>query len=102
VCGERRACKTPQDRQKRQKGNKKGKRGENQLRVFIVIFQIMAIVGESSQKYNKKGGKIRHDVALTWRFKKMTKAKDKTFVAMWKKTKVFNKSSHFSLHFCRC
>jgi hypothetical protein len=21
---------------------------------------------------------------------------------MWKKTKVFNKSSHFSLHFCRC
>jgi hypothetical protein len=59
----------------------------------------MAIVGESSQKYNKKGGKIRHDVALTWRFKKMTKAKDKTFVAMWKKTKVFNKVPAFHYTF---
>jgi hypothetical protein len=39
---------------KRQKGNKKGK-GGGEPTIVIVVFQIMTIVGESSQKLNKKG-----------------------------------------------
>jgi hypothetical protein len=39
---------------KRQKGNRKGKRGREPT-IVIVFFQIMTIVGESSQKLNKKG-----------------------------------------------
>jgi hypothetical protein len=40
---------------KRQKGrNKKGKGGREPT-IVIVVFQIMTIAGESSQKINKKG-----------------------------------------------
>jgi hypothetical protein len=39
---------------KRQKGNKKGKGGREPT-IFTVVFQIMTIVGESSQKLNEKG-----------------------------------------------
>jgi hypothetical protein len=42
---------------KRQKGNRKGKRGREPT-IVIVVFQIMTIVGESSQKLNKIGKNI--------------------------------------------
>jgi hypothetical protein len=51
---QRSTCKTPQDQQKRQKGNKKGKGGRDPT-IVIVVFQIMTIVGESSQNLYKKG-----------------------------------------------
>jgi hypothetical protein len=39
---------------KGKRGNKKGERGREPT-VVIVFFQIMTIVGESSQKFNKIG-----------------------------------------------
>jgi hypothetical protein len=93
---------------KRQKENRKGKGGREPT-IVIVFFHITTIVGESSQKLNKIGKTFssrcgvylaipRKDKSI----KQKTKAgeseeKDKTFSAMWKKTKAFNKSSPFSL-----
>jgi hypothetical protein len=39
---------------KRKKGNRKGKVGR-ELTIVIVVFRIMTIVGENSQKLNKIG-----------------------------------------------
>jgi hypothetical protein len=94
---------------KRKKGNRKGKRGR-ELTIVIVFFHIMAIVGESSQKLNKIGKILtfssrcgfyfaisRNDKSIQQKTKAgESEEKDKTFSAMWKKTKVFNKSSPFS------
>jgi hypothetical protein len=89
---------------KRQKGNRKGKSGREPT-IVIVFFHRTTIGGESSQKLNKNAntfssicgvylGISRKDKSI----KQKTKAgeseeKDKTFSAMWKKTKAFNKSS---------
>jgi hypothetical protein len=89
---------------KGKKGNKKGKRGREPT-IVIVFFHRTTIDGESSQKLNKIGETFssrcgvylaisRKDKSI----KQKTKAgeseeKDKTFSAMWKKTKVFSKSS---------
>jgi hypothetical protein len=99
-------CKTPQDRQKA-KGEQKRKKGKRTNNSYCLFPQ-------NSQKLNKNGktfssrcgvylGISRKDKSM----KQKTKAgeseeKDKTFSAMWKKTKAFYKSSPFSLHFCRC
>jgi hypothetical protein len=97
---------------KRQKGNRKGKRGREPT-IVIVFFHRTTIDGESSQKLNKNGKTFSSRCGVYLRvsrkdksFKQKTKAreseeKDKTFSFMWKKTKVFSKSSPFSLHFCR-
>jgi hypothetical protein len=98
---------------KRQKGNRKGKRGREPT-IVIVFFRITTIVGESSQKLNKIGKTflsrcgvylpiLRKDKSIEQKTKAgESEEKDKTFSAMWKKTKAFNKSSPFSLHFSRC
>jgi hypothetical protein len=82
----------------------KGKRGREPT-IVIVFFHRTTIDGESSQKLNKIGKTFssRCGVYLAIsrkdkRIKQKTKAgeseeKDKTFSAMWKKTKVFSKSS---------
>jgi hypothetical protein len=107
-------CKALQNQEaKGKRGNKKGRRGREPT-IVIVVFHITTIVGESSQKSNKIGKTFssrcgiylaipRKDKSI----KQKTKAgeseeKDKTFSAMWKTTKAFNKSSPFSLHFCWC
>jgi hypothetical protein len=46
--------KTPQDRQNAKGEQQKGKRGEEPT-IVIVVFHIMTIVGESSQKLSKNG-----------------------------------------------
>jgi hypothetical protein len=89
---------------KGKRGNKKGKRGREPT-IVIFFFHRTTIDGESSQKLNKNGKTFlsrcgvylatsRKDKSI----KQKTKAgeseeKDKTFSAMWKKTKVFSKSS---------
>jgi hypothetical protein len=89
---------------KGKRGNKKEKGEENQT-IVIVFFHRTTIDGESSQKLNKIGKTFssrcgvylaisRKDKSI----KQKTKAgesekKDKTFSTMWKKTKVFSKSS---------
>jgi hypothetical protein len=90
---------------KGKRGNKKGKRGREPT-IVIVFFHRTTIDGESSQKLNKNGKTFssrcgvyllaisRKDKSI----KQKTKAgeseeKDKKISAMWKKTKVFSKSS---------
>jgi hypothetical protein len=46
--------KTPQGQQKRGKRGTKRKRGR-ELTIVVVVFHIITIVGESSQKLNKNG-----------------------------------------------
>jgi hypothetical protein len=91
---------------KGRRGNKKAKR-EREPTIVIAIFHRATIDGESSQKLNKIGKTFssrcgvylaisRKDKSI----KQKTKAgeseeKDKTFSAMWKKTKLFSKSSPF-------
>jgi hypothetical protein len=89
---------------KRKKGKQKRKRGREPT-IVIVFFHRTTIDGESSQKLNKIGKTFssrcgvylaisRKDRSI----KQKTNAgeseeKDKTFSPMWKKTKVFSKSS---------
>jgi hypothetical protein len=89
---------------KGQRGNKKGKRGREPT-IVIVFFHRTTFDGESSQKLNQIGKTFssrcgfylvisKNDKSI----KEKTEAgeseeKDKTFSAMWKKTKVFSKSS---------
>jgi hypothetical protein len=97
--------KTPQNQQK-EKGGKKGERGREPT-IVIVFFHRTTIDGESSQKLNKIGKTFlsRCGVYLAISRKKKSikqkttagesEEKDKTFSAMWKKTKVFSNSSPF-------
>jgi hypothetical protein len=96
--------KTPQKQQK-EKGETKKEKGGREPTIVIVFFHRTTIDGESSQKLNEIGKTFssrcgvylaisRKDKSI----KQKTKAgeseeKDKTFSAMWKKTKVFSKSS---------
>jgi hypothetical protein len=89
---------------KGKRGNTKGKGGREPT-IVIVFFHRTTIDGESFQKLNEIGKTFssrcgvylaisRKDKSI----KQKTKAgegeeKDKTFSAMWKKTKVFSKSS---------
>jgi hypothetical protein len=92
---------------KRRKGNRKGKRGREPT-IVIVFFHRTTIDGESSQKLNKISKTFSSRCGVYLRVSRKDKSiflsevKDKTFSSMWKKTKAFNKSSPFSLHFCRC
>jgi hypothetical protein len=88
---------------KRKKGEQKRKKGKRTTNSYCLFHR--TIDGESSQKLNKisKTFSSRCGVYLTISrkdksIKQKTKAgeseeKDKTFSAMWKKTKVFSKSS---------
>jgi hypothetical protein len=75
---------------------------------------IMTILGESYQKLNENEKTFSSSCGFYLVISKNDKsilkktkvgeswAKDKTFVATWKKTKVCNKSPPFSLHVCPC
>jgi hypothetical protein len=88
---------------KGKRGNTKGERGREPTIVFV--FSISTIVGESSQKLNKIGNTFssrcgvysaisRKDKSIKQKTKSgESEEKNKTFSAMWKKTKVCSQSS---------